>query len=773
MFAALRKARPAAWPILALTLLGVLGNAFPLPVFFGVDYLFGSIAVLLATVLYGPAVGFGISLLTASQTILLWHHPYGAIPLLLEAGFVGLAIGRLRANLALAGMLFWVLVGLPLVYLLYRFALGMEHADALLAALKQTSNGIVNAVVASLLIACVPVLRAAQGQRDPRLTLFETIFNSFLAAALIPIFAILTFDARRAVGDVERDAKASLTALSSRLTITVDRWREDHSRAISMLADFVEHHRPLTPAVAQHMLAAHRRAWPNFYGAFICDENGITTAFEPPVNARGQSTLGIDFSDRPYFQKMKAGAKEPDVSGVFQARGGVFVPVSNITAPVRINGRFAGIVSGSVNLGDLGKLLGKVSSRFAYEATIVDGVGRVVASSSETLKPLEEFPNFKALTDDDEQPNSYRRWPEAKMSPMTRWKKSWLGLSATMPGPGNWTLVVEAPLRQHQDLLYGRYSEVLTLFIGLTIALLLASSWVAGLIARPLIQLSQETKNVPAKMGENLKVRWPTSRLLEVNLLVENFRRAYEALRHRFDELESSRAQLDRANRTKDEFLWIASHELKTPLTPVKLQLQLLKKLLRKGVLDRERVERSFVIAERQIDRLARLVDDLLDVSRIDSGKLRLNLEPVDLTELVNEVVEQYRPQLLDAGCTIHLSAAEKLEIAADPARIEQVLVNLLTNAAKYAPQSDVEIVIEKKDKVAALKVADHGPGIPPEATGKIFDRFERAHSTKHVTGLGLGLFITRKIVEAHGGEIAVDSEVGRGTEFTATLPLA
>ena len=771
-----KQIRGPATLLIALAALGVAGNLFPYPLFYGVDFLFGSIAVLIAVAIFGPVWGTAAAALPAAQTILLWNHPYAALVLLLEAFCVGLLLRRYRANLALAGFLFWLVVGIPLVFVLYRYALGMDHSDSLLACLKQGANGVINSLCASLLATYIPRLRAYQAGRDPRLSLFETVFNSFIAAALIPIFLLLTVDARRAVKEVEREASAYLAATSSRISLSVARWRDDHVRAMSMLADFLERAGPLASGELQQLLAAHRKAWPNFHGTFVTNAEGLTIAFDPVMNARGEPNIGINFSDRPYFQLAKGGGPSPAISEVFIARGGVFEPVFNVTTAVRPAGRFLGVVSGSVNLGDLGAILRTIANNVEYDATIVDENGHVVAATNAQHRPMSLYPNYEKFAVRFGQAYFFHRWPGQTMAPMARWKKSSLGMSTLIPGLGTWHIVVEVPLRSQQDQLYARYGQVLTIFLVLAFVLLVTSYWVASMITRPLMQLSAETTNLPERIQGGQSIEWPRSRLLEVSWLTENFNGALEALQRRFKELESSRGELAQANRTKDEFLSIASHELKTPLTPLKLQLQMLKTAISRSgeqAFDPARARRAFDIADQQINRLIRLIDDLLDVSRINAGKLRLNREPIDLAALLRNTGEQYGPQLAAAGCQLELRTPDSLTVPLDPLRIEQVVINLLTNAAKYAPGSRVELSLETRDGLALIRVRDEGPGIPEEARHRVFERFERVHSKDQVSGLGLGLFISRQIVEAHAGRLEVASESGKGSTFSIQLPLA
>ena len=229
------------------------------------------------------------------------------------------------------------------------------------------------------------------------------------------------------------------------------------------------------------------------------------------------------------------------------------------------------------------------------------------------------------------------------------------------------------------------------------------------------------------------------------------------------------------AVRARDEFLSIASHELKTPITSLKLQLQMTQRAIDPATHKApppEKLAKVLDISTRQVLRLESLIEDLLDVARIQPGKLSLHYEPVQLAALIREVSERAEPQLIESNTPLHLDIDENIIGRWDRSRIEQVVVNLVSNAIKYAPGKPIEIRTRLAGEIARLEIADHGEGIPPEKHGIIFERFERVASPQHVTGLGLGLFIVKQIVEAHAGSITLDSDMGRGCTFIIMLPL-
>jgi PAS domain S-box-containing protein len=225
----------------------------------------------------------------------------------------------------------------------------------------------------------------------------------------------------------------------------------------------------------------------------------------------------------------------------------------------------------------------------------------------------------------------------------------------------------------------------------------------------------------------------------------------------------------------RDEFLSVASHELRTPLTPLVLQIQRLVSDKGGDPLDsipRERLRQILQRTFSQTQRLARLVETLLDVSRIAANRLDLDRELLGLNELLHEIAQRFSEEATRVGSSLTVRPGEQVTGYWDRIRLEQVFTNLVDNALKYGGAAPVEIAIEVKDRRALVQVKDQGIGIEPSKLAAVFDRFERAVPSHSYGGLGLGLYIARRIVEAHHGLISVRSQPGSGSVFTVELPL-
>ena len=233
--------------------------------------------------------------------------------------------------------------------------------------------------------------------------------------------------------------------------------------------------------------------------------------------------------------------------------------------------------------------------------------------------------------------------------------------------------------------------------------------------------------------------------------------------------------ELRRALRVRDDFILAASHELKTPLTPLRLQVDFLVDLAARGKIGEFAAGPEFEPLLQslggEVERYSRLVEDLLDFSRLSSGKLVLKREACDLAAIVREVVASFAGELDRAGCSIRSEVRGSTTGNWDPIRVRQVVVNLLSNAMKYGGGGPVELRVSGEGEKTLLSVADHGIGIAEADRERIFDRFVRAVPIQNFGGLGLGLFIVRELVLAHGGTIAVESALGKGSTFTVELP--
>jgi signal transduction histidine kinase len=226
------------------------------------------------------------------------------------------------------------------------------------------------------------------------------------------------------------------------------------------------------------------------------------------------------------------------------------------------------------------------------------------------------------------------------------------------------------------------------------------------------------------------------------------------------------------ADRRKDEFLAMLGHELRNPLTPIRCALQ----VLQAPQTDAGGQEKATGILERQVNQLVRIVDDLMDVSRITLGKVSLELATVPVADVVEGAVEATRPLLAERGHQVEIAIPERsLLVRADSARLEQVLQNLLTNAAKYTdPGGRIDVTVVGQNSDVHIRVRDNGLGIAPEQLLRIFDPYTQIDQTRdHADGgIGMGLTVVRRLVEMHGGSVSVASDGrGKGSEFTVRLP--
>jgi len=341
----------------------------------------------------------------------------------------------------------------------------------------------------------------------------------------------------------------------------------------------------------------------------------------------------------------------------------------------------------------------------------------------------------------------------------------------------NWTAAIAVPV----DVMQGPSRRSMLLVIAVGLALLFVSGAGAFFLSRRVARGIADAADAAEALAHGAQPRVAPSLVMEVARLGESLERSSELLSRRERErdehlarAEAARAEAEMANRAKDEFLGVVSHELRTPLNAVLGWAQILRQNQR--VNDAAFAKKGLEVIERNARAQAKLVDDILDVSRIVSGKLRIELRPMDLASAVRAAIEVICPVAEARGVMLRMSIEEDVPVSGDPDRLQQVVWNLLSNAVSFTPKGgSVEVLLERGSQGARLVVRDSGRGIEPAFLPYVFERFRQADSsaTRRHGGLGLGLAIVRDLVELHGGRVFAESEgLDKGAAFTVELPL-
>jgi signal transduction histidine kinase len=330
------------------------------------------------------------------------------------------------------------------------------------------------------------------------------------------------------------------------------------------------------------------------------------------------------------------------------------------------------------------------------------------------------------------------------------------------------------------------------LYIGLTLLALVVQTIFAKRVVRPIVRMGQAAQSIAAGNLES-RVQEGANVHNEIGSLVRNFNEMAaridalhsgleQKVRERTAELQAANAKLEELNRLKSRFLSTVSHELRTPLTSIKAFAQI---LLDSPIEDQRTRQRFLSIIDTETDRLSRLISDLLDLAKIESGVILWRTETFDIAELLHHACAAMMPVADDSNIVLECTAARGLRVRADQDRLQQVVTNLIGNALKFCPRGTHVSISAQNSGMSGpgqqasgayvmVSVADSGPGLSPSECAKVFDRFFRGANNGHgAKGTGLGLSICREIVQHHGGEIWAESTLGNGSTFHFTVPLA
>ncbi len=529
--------------ILALLIVAAwAANYLKYQLFFNVDFLFGSIFTMLILQIFGWRWGALSALIASTCTWFLWNHPYAIIIFTAEAAVAGLLYERKNISLLLADMLFWLLLGMPLVLLFYGGVMHVEPVGLAVIALKQTLNGIMNALIARMVMILLDMSGKVEWLPPAGVPLRDSILNFIAAFVLIPSLIVLSISSRNKLAEVEHDMGTRLENVAEQSRVALNSWLTEHLNVVRTLAIFAAR----DPHI-QRQLETVTKADEHFLRIGLLSRDAVTIAYAPLVDELGRSTLGKSFADRPFIPLLKQNLK-PMVTEVLMGRIGRPAPMVAVVAPVVRNGQYDGYVTGIVNMQALGALLANNTGAWGMDFTLIDRNSRVIVSSSPELKTMDTFDLARWGETRQISATMFALVPSMKknITAMERWRRSLYMIEVKPRADVSWRLVLAAPISSFQQSLNREYARGLAEVLSLFLLSALFASVISAKLTTSFSALTDLTSGLPERLSRRDEVHWPQSGLVEVRRLIDNFRAMADSLTGKFDELAEMNATLER-----------------------------------------------------------------------------------------------------------------------------------------------------------------------------------------------------------------------------------
>ncbi len=541
----------------ALLLLSFAGNGANLPIaYYSVNIVFGSIFNIVAVGLFGLWWGAATALLSSAYTYFLWGHPYAIIIFTAETLWVGLALRRGKRNILLIDALFWVLLDPLLVLLFYAGVMHVGLQGAGIVFLKQFLNGVFNALVASIILSYVPLRRWMGIESAPRTIPYSIVLQQVTTAFLmVPMIGLLFLVNNLEINSRHKEASQTLATETKEIERVIARFVSQNLALVKAVARLGEKG-PLRPSAAlQEELQRIKRLAPDFHNMSLLDASGTTVAFDPPVNEKGESTIGLNFSDRPYYEQMKTTLR-PVVSDVFMGRGGVFTPIFTIAAPVVVEGRFRGFGLGAINLNQINLLLAQISWHSELKFTVLDRRGAVVVSTDPDKRVLNVLPDVTWNQKETSIPGVFLKvpGPRINVTVMDAWRDAYYFMRMPIEGT-SWTLLVEYPVAPLQREIFDAMIRNMLAMAVLFILTLAVTTAISRMMANVPAKLARISKDLPDRIEQSQSIAWPETRIGEMSQLVANFRQMGEALSRKIMDDRAVNLQLEDRVRERTEEL--------------------------------------------------------------------------------------------------------------------------------------------------------------------------------------------------------------------------
>ncbi|NUN64456.1 GAF domain-containing protein [Pseudanabaena biceps] len=528
--------------LILLIIAGFVGNYCRWTLFFDIDFIFGSIAVWIVVCLYGVRWGTFAGFIAGYCTYVIWHHPYTTITFTIEALFVGwLFHRRQQDNIVLLDGLFWLLIGMPLIWLFYGVILGIDQTQVLIILMKQPVNGIFNALMASLMLTHLPIHDWLK--RPPAistLSLQQTLFNLLVLFVSVPTLLLIVLASNQVIDDIKNTVRLDLNDASRYLTVEVQGWYERRLVALSGLAELAST-KPIQDNLIRQRVSFMRLNFPDFKNIYILDETGANI-----FNFNSDNTIVESiFNQNDYFEQLKRSPQFILSPVILQPNKSNF-PIALLSIPIQLDGKLVGAILSEIDLSKITSLFQTNLNEENLGILLLDQQQTVASSTKSELIGTRKF-NWRKdgkITQIDTQ--SYHLLP-VKISylVMVQWQKSQFVKEFKLNANFPWTMVVQiaaTPYVQQIERIHTRNMAILILVSGL--ALILATL-VSRQLTKPLLQLAAITTDLPNKLLDQEPVNWLRSSVTELVLLIKNFRAMSSSLQQKFREINQANELLE------------------------------------------------------------------------------------------------------------------------------------------------------------------------------------------------------------------------------------
>jgi signal transduction histidine kinase/CheY-like chemotaxis protein len=758
---------PLIWKIfgtIILALLGIAGNHFKITLFFNVDLIFGSVASLLALTIFGFWSGAVTALIASSYTYILWNHPYAIIIMTVEVIFVGLFLRKdTGRNIVVLDSLYWVVLGMPFVFLFYRLVMGLDINSTLLIMFKQSINGILNALAVNLLLSGFFFLRWRRGNKEKTGGFSQLMFNLTVSLLVIPTLFIIVSTSRAELDDVQKELTLKLGIALESTGKAVDLWLREHEIMLTLAAaEIGENGRRY-----EKTLTNLQKSYPELRGVTLHASDGgiIFSSLKSGVNVSEFLKKIPDI-----FNDLSPGEGQSLFSRYVSA------DEEEIMMTVPADSPEIAWVSIHILPGSLSGLLNEIVGEWNLNARLYDRNQQIIAASLPEPETLPVQIASGGVGDSVSLGSGVYLWEapvRENISVMERWKQSIYFSTKEIDTVPGWQLVMDARTAPYQGALYHTFAVNLFIFLVIVIIVVILTTIGSILLLRSLGKLQRITTGLPERIESGTAVSWPGSFVTEVSELVTNFRKMTGAINQQFKSLQQAKEETEQASRVKSQFLTNMSHDIRTPLGSV---------IGMSGMLletDLDDEQHSYVeIISQSSKTLLQILNDVVDLSRIESGKMTLDAEDFDLNHVIEDSVSLFRIEAVMKELELKTDIQESVPrvLTGDPYKLRQVLINLVGNAVKFTSRGSVTLsvrIAERRGEEYRLtfSVKDTGIGIPREQQDLIFESFTQGAATpaSRYGGSGLGLTISRHIVDLMGGTITLESEPGKGSTFSFT----